>query len=88
MLTQVGSAPSTSYGPLQLAPFIPVKKGNEILMYNPLDVYFVKAEGSNELYGSAFTFVDFGERANVFLRYCGVQSEPSVKGRQPSPWSS
>jgi hypothetical protein len=82
LASQIGHAPGSSYGQLQHAAFIPVKTGQDIQLFSPSSVYFFKSEGSNELYGSAFTFVDFGERANTFLRYCGVRSEPSVKGEQ------
>jgi hypothetical protein len=57
-----------------------VKNGIDVLLYKPTEVYFAKRENANELYGSAFTFVDFGETANTFLQYCGVRSEPSVNG--------
>lgn len=80
MATQIGHAPSSAYGQLQNAAFVPVKTERDIQLYKPSEVYFTKAETPNELYGSAFTFVDFGERANTFLRACGVRSEPSVKG--------
>lgn len=60
--------------------FVPVKTARDIQLYKPSEVYFAKQEATNELYGSAFTFVDFGESANIFLRYCGVRAEPSVKG--------
>lgn len=61
--------------------FIPVKSEKDLQLHKPSEVYFAKRENTNELYGSAFTFVDFGERANTFLQYCGVKSEPSVKGK-------
>lgn len=88
LATQVGHAPSSSYGQLQNASFIPVKTERDVQMFSPSSVYFSKAEGSDALYGSAFTFVDFGEQANTFLRYCGVRSEPSVKGELPACWPS
>lgn len=65
---------------LQNTPFIPVKTEKDIKVYRPTEVYFSGKGGDNTLYKSAFTFVDFGEKANAFLRYCGVGSEPSVKG--------
>lgn len=48
-------------------------------MFKPSQVYFVSGDNEDDLYSSAFTFIDFGLRANMFLRYCGVKSEPSVK---------
>ena len=50
------------------------------MMRKPIDVYFIPRDGNDTLYRSAFTFVDFGEKAQIFLRFCGVKSEPSVKG--------
>ena len=50
-------------------------------LHRPADVYFTSRNDEKKLYSSAFTFVDFGDRANVFLRQCGVKSEPSVKGK-------
>ena len=64
--------------------FIPVKSEKDVQLHRPSEVYFAKRENTNELYGSAFTFVDFGEKANTFLQYCGVKSEPSVKGESAS----
>lgn len=66
---------------LHNAPFIPVKTEKDLKVYRPNEVYFAGRGGENPLYRNAFTFVDFGERANAFLRYCGVRSEPSVKGK-------
>lgn len=48
-------------------------------MFKPSQVYFVSGDSEDNLYSSAFTFIDFGLKANMFLRYCGVKSEPSVK---------
>jgi len=68
---------------LQSAPFIPVKSEKDVHLFRPSEVYFSSKDGNAELYCAAFTFVDFGDRANTFLRYCGVRSEPSVKGDLP-----
>ena len=66
---------------LESVPFIPVQSEKTVKMYNPHSVYFAAREGQDSLYKGAFTFIDFGERANAFLRICGVKSEPSVKGK-------
>lgn len=44
------------------------------------DEVFLGKDKVDPLYASAFTFVDFGERANMFLHHVGVRSEPSHKG--------
>ncbi len=80
MSTQMGLYASSSMDRLQSAAFIPVKTEKDIRLYCPSELYFSTKEGNADLYRAAFTFVDFGDRANNFLRYCGVRSEPSVKG--------
>ncbi|KAK8864438.1 hypothetical protein IAR55_001687 [Kwoniella newhampshirensis] len=79
MSTRVGHSTNSSVDRLRDAVILPVKTSSDIQLFKPSQVYFVSKEGSDELYKSAFVFVDFGERANMFLRYCGVKSEPSVK---------
>jgi hypothetical protein len=74
----MGSSGLGTLEKLANTPFIPVKTEKDVKVYRPTEVYF--SGGTNSLYLSAFTFVDFGEKANAFLRYCGVRSEPSVKG--------
>ncbi|ODN94260.1 hypothetical protein L198_05116 [Cryptococcus wingfieldii CBS 7118] len=58
---------------------IPVKTASDIRLHKPSQVYFHSKERSDNVYASAFTFVDFGDKANVFLQYCGVRREPSVQ---------
>jgi hypothetical protein len=80
LTSRVGAAGASSLDRLRTSAFIPVKTEKDVLLYKPSEVYFAKRENTNDLYGSAFTFVDFGEKANTFLQYCGVKSEPSVRG--------
>jgi len=80
LASRVGAAGASSLDRLRITAFIPVKSEKDVQLHRPSEVYFAKRENTNELYGSAFTFVDFGEKANTFLQYCGVKSEPSVKG--------
>ena len=56
--------------------FIPVKneKGQDVWM-SPSTVYFGK--GDSKVYGSQFTYVDFGPTCNAFLSACGVKDEPT-----------
>ncbi|ORX36563.1 hypothetical protein BD324DRAFT_452712 [Kockovaella imperatae] len=77
--TRIGNSVQSSIERLQSASFIPVKSEKGVYLAKPFEVYFVPKDGSESPYKSSFTFVDFGERGNLFLRYCGVRSEPSVK---------
>ncbi|WWC62006.1 uncharacterized protein I303_104593 [Kwoniella dejecticola CBS 10117] len=80
MSTRLGHSLSGTIDTLRAFPFIPVTSSNgDVNFYRSNQVYFVTKDGGEDLFKSAFTFVDFGERANIFLRYCGVRSEPSVK---------
>ncbi|WVR07080.1 hypothetical protein IAU60_004119 [Kwoniella sp. DSM 27419] len=79
MSTRLGQATSASIGPLRNAAFIPQSTLGEVNFYRPNQVYFHSKDNGDDLYRSAFTFIDFGEQANAFLRFCGVRSEPSVK---------
>jgi len=53
---------------------------NDVKLLKVNEVYFAPTNGEDSPFKAAFTFIDFGERANLFLRTCGVRSEPSVKG--------
>jgi hypothetical protein len=79
LTTRLGTASSAVLSRLENVAFIPVQTEKEVKMYRPAEVYFAARDGQ-EMYRSAFTFVDFGEKANQFLRQCGVKAEPSVKG--------
>lgn len=72
---------SSSMERLHSAPFIPVKTEKDVRLYKPFEVYFSPKDGNDSPFKSAFTFIDFGDQANIFLRQCGVRSEPSVKGQ-------
>lgn len=66
--------------PLARKAFIPVKDGEKTRLARLDEVYLVSKVEVGSLYSNAFTFVDFGPRANLFLTQCGVRSEPSHKG--------
>ena len=83
MATRLGNATTGALGRLQSAAFIPVKTDKDVRMLKANEVYLSPTNGDENPFKSAFTFVDFGERANLFLRSCGVRSEPSVKGTVP-----
>ncbi|KAJ3412284.1 hypothetical protein HDV05_000995 [Chytridiales sp. JEL 0842] len=58
--------------------FIPIQKGDskQVVIYaEPPKVYF--GNGNNSVYQKQFTYVDFGEPSNAFLRACGVKDEPN-----------
>eukprot|EP01117_Protostelium_nocturnum_P007885 TRINITY_DN2815_c0_g1_i4.p1 TRINITY_DN2815_c0_g1~~TRINITY_DN2815_c0_g1_i4.p1 ORF type:complete len:1661 (-),score=588.61 TRINITY_DN2815_c0_g1_i4:79-5061(-) len=58
---------------LQNISFIPIEEKN--ILVTPNGCYF-KKEGDS-LGGEFFDYVDFGEKANSFLKQCGVKDEPS-----------
>lgn len=81
LATQVGSAQLSSLSQLAVRPWIPVQDNERaIRLTRPDEVYFQSRSETHALYANAFTFIDFGERANAFLRQCGVKAEPSHKG--------
>ena len=82
MSTRIGISAASAMDRLQASPFIPVKMEKDIRLFRPTEVYFLSKDANVDLYSTAFTFVDFGDRANIFLRACGVRAEPSVKGER------
>ncbi|TXT08933.1 hypothetical protein VHUM_02407 [Vanrija humicola] len=80
LASRVGTAQVAALLPLSVQPFIPVQEEKNIRLARPDEVYFASKSGVEPLYASAFTFIDFGERANLFLRQCNVKAEPSHKG--------
>jgi len=61
-------------------PFVPVKSTGDEGITKRLQPNQCFLETANsELYSKLFAFVDFGARANVFLRACGARQEPSVE---------
>lgn len=80
LATRLGFAPTGSLDRLASTAFIPVKREKDLRLLPPSSVYFSPKHGDHSPFKSAFTFIDFGEKANMFLRQCGVRSEPSVKG--------
>jgi Protein of unknown function (DUF3684) len=61
-------------------PFVPVKSTGDEGITKTLQPNQCFLETANsELYSKLFAFVDFGARANVFLRACGARQEPSVE---------
>lgn len=64
---------------LRQTKFIPVtsqREGEGIVLVEPTHCYF-ESEGSS-FHKELFTYVDFGEKANMFLRSCGVKDEPTT----------
>ncbi|KAG9003819.1 hypothetical protein FRB94_008497 [Tulasnella sp. JGI-2019a] len=50
-----------------------------VTMCKPGECFFRNERStSTVVHSNLFTFVDFGSKANVFLRACGVKNEPSV----------
>lgn len=55
---------------------------NDIILTRPVETYFGDKSTNSQLkdvLNEVFVFVDFGERASVFLRNCGVSKEPSIE---------
>jgi len=76
----VGSAQVSTLQPLLATHWIPVRDNEKTTrLARPDEVYFQRGNESQSLYANAFTFIDFGDRANFFLRQCGVKAEPSHK---------
>jgi len=62
-------------------PIVPVVSTGDkgiIRRLPPIQCYF-SGTGGSELHSKLFAFVDFGPRANAFLRACGTRQEPSVE---------
>jgi hypothetical protein len=79
LATRVGTAQVSTLQPLSLNHWIPVQENGKVRLARPDEVYFTTGDEGRSIYANAFTFIDFGERANFFLRQCGVKSEPSHK---------
>ena len=58
---------------------LPNNNNEAIMLMAPEEVYF--ADGANAVkrahLSELFVFVDFGDRARIFLQNCGVAEEPS-----------
>lgn len=60
-------------------PVLPASAPRKPVMYKPGECFFRNDRTSSTVvHSNLFTFVDFGSKANVFLRACGVKNEPSV----------
>jgi hypothetical protein len=84
LASRMGSGTLAALTPLAARAFIPVQekkmeKGPGGVRLARPDEVFLASGQTDTLYASAFTFVDFGPSANMFLRNCGVKSEPSTK---------
>ncbi|KIJ66621.1 hypothetical protein HYDPIDRAFT_26953 [Hydnomerulius pinastri MD-312] len=55
--------------------FIPGKSGDAVIHFAPGDCFIVSGQ-TQSFYSRFFTFVDFGARANSFLRKCGTRDLP------------
>lgn len=54
--------------------------GDKWVLCKPGECFFRSDRGgsSSDVHSKLFTFVDFGGKANVFLKACGVKDEPNV----------
>lgn len=85
LATRMGTGSISALTPLGSRAFIPIqekkseKRAGGVRLARPDEVFLASGQ-PDSLYASAFTFVDFGQNANMFLRNCGVKTEPSTKG--------
>ncbi|KAG8964407.1 hypothetical protein FRC03_001808 [Tulasnella sp. 419] len=80
---------STDYDTLRQALIVPamppensaLEKRPRIIMARPGECFFKsdRETSTSKIHAKLFTFVDFGSRANIFLRACGVKDQPSVQ---------
>lgn len=91
-LSTVPTLGPSDYKLLQTAPIIPVKTTSassadkndakyDIRLIRPVEAYFGDKSTDSQLKDvlhEVFTFIDFGDRAAVFLRNCGVSNEPTI----------
>uniref|UniRef100_U9UAW9 Sacsin/Nov domain-containing protein n=1 Tax=Rhizophagus irregularis (strain DAOM 181602 / DAOM 197198 / MUCL 43194) TaxID=747089 RepID=U9UAW9_RHIID len=68
----------SQWNSLSKSEFIPIyNKEHNIIQKNPHECFFKNSQGkTEEVFGEFFSFIDFGEAANRFLRKCGVKNEP------------
>ncbi|KLT40935.1 hypothetical protein CC85DRAFT_286971 [Cutaneotrichosporon oleaginosum] len=84
LASRMGTGTLSALTPLAARAFIPVQQKKTSMdaaaarLARPDEVFLASGQ-TDSLYASAFTFVDFGPTANMFLRNCGVKSEPSTK---------
>ncbi|KAG8892545.1 hypothetical protein FRB99_002633, partial [Tulasnella sp. 403] len=56
-----------------------LKDSDEWSMCKPGECFFKNERTTPDMHAKLFTFVDYGYRANNFLRACGVRNEPGVQ---------
>ncbi|UZJ56469.1 hypothetical protein CBS101457_005789 [Exobasidium rhododendri] len=81
-LSSVSEFTPSDYSLLKSARFIPYKKGDQVSLSCPSESYFGDKSTNSALkdvLNEIFIFIDFGERATIFLRNCGVSKEPSIE---------
>ncbi|QSL66000.1 hypothetical protein MERGE_003137 [Pneumocystis wakefieldiae] len=77
LASRLGELKKSVLEKLNKVKFIPIQKPheNEIKYLSP-DLCFIQ-EDDSVFYNQIFDFVDFGHKANVFLKACGTLSQPS-----------
>ncbi|KZO98233.1 hypothetical protein CALVIDRAFT_535334 [Calocera viscosa TUFC12733] len=79
-LGELGSADLTRLGESAMVPYIEQKGSDtKLTMLKPTECYFASSSQASGQFSELFHFIDFGSRANAFLRQCGVKSEPTVQ---------
>ena len=66
---------------LSAVPFVPTKPASEKgpIKHLPPNQCYLSGVSSKDFHSKLFVFVDFGDRANNFLKACGSKPEPSVE---------
>ncbi|KAK0561704.1 hypothetical protein OC861_005681 [Tilletia horrida] len=82
-MSSVSTFTSNQYHFLRDKTFIPATKkvdGEEkTSLTAPILAFFGNARVTSLSYKDVFTFIDFGDKAAVFLRNCGVADEPTIE---------
>ncbi|EJU01784.1 hypothetical protein DACRYDRAFT_107520 [Dacryopinax primogenitus] len=79
-LAELGSGDLARLSDSAVVPYIEQKGSDmKLTMLKPTDCYFASSSQASGQFSELFHFVDFGTRANAFLRQCGVKSEPTVQ---------
>jgi hypothetical protein len=63
-----------NWNQLRIMEFIPVKTNTGVRLMAPSKIYF---KTKDSMYENTFVYVLFSQNANVFLKACGVQEEPT-----------
>ncbi|KZT61430.1 hypothetical protein CALCODRAFT_9895 [Calocera cornea HHB12733] len=79
-LGELGGADHARLSESAIVPYLEQKGSDtKLTMLKPTECYFASSAQASGQFAELFHFIDFGSRANAFLRQCGVKSEPTVQ---------